>query len=80
MIALRQIVSPAGETGPQPILGDEPDAGADERPAGATGQIITFYLDPPGNRRAQPGERLGELALPVPRHPGDTDDLPLARV
>ena len=32
-------------------------------------------LDAAPSDRAQPEDRLGQLALPVPRHAGDADDL-----
>ena len=47
----------------------------DDPPGRLAGQLVALEPDGPGLRRAEPGQRVRQLALPVPRDAGQPQDL-----
>ena len=61
----------------EPVLGDVGDAGQDGLAWIAASQASAGNLDAPGADVPHPRDRLGQLALTVPRYTRDADDLAL---
>src|SRR5262249_56604892 len=63
------------QPGSEPIFRDVCDTGGDRAPWVARPRGLPGHAHRAPRRRPHPGNRLGELALPVPRNTRDGDDL-----